>query len=556
MSRYFLHRIICLTAALVTQLFVSPRLVTASDHFPSTRLERFERAALREAGNSANGKILFFDEQRTKCSTCHRVDQLGGEVGPDLTKIGGKFDRPHLIESLLEPSRQIVEGYRPTSLLTVDGQLVSGIVKSRDAEHVHGVRSDGSPFRLAVDEIDEEQVSQISLMPAGIETMITESEFTDLVAYLETLRNGDASFGAGTSGPIAVPKGFTVETVATGLNGAVAMEVLPDGNVLIAEQPGNLRLVRNDQLLENPVYSFPVILDWERGLIGVTVAPNYSTQPYVYVCYVTGQPYPHHVVSRILVDGDFATAGAEEVLFKGDDQRQYGGNVPAGHQGGGIHFGSDGCLYLGIGEQTAGDPAQRLDNLLGKILRLNADGSIPADNPLTERTSGKYQSIWAYGLRNPFSFAFHPASGDLLLNDVGGTFEEINRGVAGGNYGWPHVDHGPTKASGIESPIHIYPQSSIGGSDFVPDTADWPDEWKGKYLFADFVQGWIRAIDPATSHAVENNVYETFATGLRRPVDIRFTSGGELLVLLRNAWVADDKFENGTGSLLRIKYDP
>src|SRR6185369_8467318 len=106
--------------------------------------------------------------------------------------------------------------------------------------------------------------------------------------------------------------------------------------------------------------------------------------------------------------------GTEQILLEGDDQRKLGGKVPGGHQGGALHFGSDGKLYIGIGEQTAETPAQRLDTLQGKILRINTDGSIPTDNPFLQQTTGKYQSIWALGLRNPFTFAVRPTSGDLF----------------------------------------------------------------------------------------------------------------------------------------------
>jgi glucose/arabinose dehydrogenase len=190
-------------------------------------------------------------------------------------------------------------------------------------------------------------------------------------------------------------------------------------------------------------------------------------------------------------------------------------------------------------------PAQKLDTFQGKLLRINEDGTIPSDNPLLKRASGKYQAIWAYGCRNPFTFAIHPSSGEILINDVGGKFEEINRGVAGANYGWPTVEHGFTDKEGFVAPIHVYPQSSINGSDFAPSTIG--DPYTGKYFFADFVHGWIKMID-----LKEPRKSRDFASGLRRPVDLRFAADGSLYVLLRNAWVVDGKFEAGTGSLLKI----
>ena len=109
-----------------------------------------------------------------------------------------------------------------------------------------------------------------------------------------------------------------------------------------------------------------------------------------------------------------------------------------------------------LGEQTAGMPAQAMTTLQGKLLRLNPDGSIPDDNPFYHTARGKYRAIWALGLRNPFTFAVQPGTGRILINDVGqGTWEEVNEGVAGANYGWPMTE-GPTSDPRFRGPIHHY----------------------------------------------------------------------------------------------------
>src|SRR5437868_245798 len=92
------------------------------------------RHALTHPGDAARGKDLFFNARLTQCSTCHRVNGQGTDVGPDLSHVGGKFDRVHLIESVLEPSRQIVEGYRTTSIVTTDGRLWTGIVRDETGD--------------------------------------------------------------------------------------------------------------------------------------------------------------------------------------------------------------------------------------------------------------------------------------------------------------------------------------------------------------------------------------------------------------------------------------
>jgi glucose/arabinose dehydrogenase len=152
-------------------------------------------------------------------------------------------------------------------------------------------------------------------------------------------------------------------------------------------------------------------------------------------------------------------------------------------------------------------------------------------------------------LRNPFTFAFQSETGRLFINDVGGIAEEINEGFPGANYGWPIIEHGPTKDPRFRGPIHHYPTACIIGAAFAPAGLDWPKEYRGQYFFADFNHGWIKTIDPAHPAAAR-----TFATGLRRPVDLRFAQDGSLFVLLRDAWVIDPLFKGGTGSLVRIRY--
>jgi glucose/arabinose dehydrogenase len=303
-------------------------------------------------------------------------------------------------------------------------------------------------------------------------------------------------------------------------------------------------------LLKDPLVTVDVDKRWERGLIGITLDPDFAANGHFYLCYVLLRPYVHHRVSQLTARADAAVPGSEVVLFEGDDQAKLGGFEAAGHQGGAMHFGRDGKLYVAIGDQTAGAPAQKLTTLQGKLLRLNPDGSIPADNPFYRTARGKYRAIWALGLRNPFTFAVQPGTGRILINDVGlSTWEEVNEGVAGGNYGWPAAE-GPSSDPRFKTPIHHYPVASVAGGAFCPTgpAAGFPARYQGKYFFMDFVRGWIKVLDPDHPDKVE-----TFAAGLTRPVDLAFAPDGSLYVLLRDAWVIDANFRGGTGSLLRIR---
>jgi glucose/arabinose dehydrogenase len=310
-------------------------------------------------------------------------------------------------------------------------------------------------------------------------------------------------------------------------------------------------VIKHGHLLPEPFVTLHVDHFWERGLIGVALDPVFSTNRFLYVAYISPDPYPHHRISRFTAAGDVAALGSEVVLLEGDDQRKLGGSVPAGHQGGALHFGTDGKLYIAIGEQTAGAPSQSLGTFQGKLLRINPDGTIPPDNPFFKAARGKYRAIWALGLRNPFTFAVQPETGRIFINDVGqDKWEEVNEGFPGANYGWPESE-GTPRDPRFRAPIHVYPVASVTGAAFCPKSpsGNFPARYHGQYFFMDFVQGWIKVLDPDHPNAAY-----PFGTGLSRPVDLAFALDGTLFVLQRDAWVIDDKFEPHTGSLLKIRH--
>lgn len=173
-------------------------------------------------------------------------------------------------------------------------------------------------------------------------------------------------------------------------------------------------------------------------------------------------------------------------------------------------------MYIGVGDDGDGANAQSLATPFGKLLRINSNGSIPANNPFSRTTTGVNRAIWATGLRNPFTIAVAPGSGRIFINDVGlSSWEEINFGQAGANYGWPDSE-GPTTASGVSSPVFAYPHGTgethgfgiIGGVLYNPARPRMPRKYLGQYFFADLANGWIRTFNPKTSAAT------TFATGL------------------------------------------
>ncbi|MEW6304576.1 MAG: PQQ-dependent sugar dehydrogenase [Verrucomicrobiota bacterium] len=350
-----------------------------------------------------------------------------------------------------------------------------------------------------------------------------------------------------------LPSGFVVETVVENLNAATAMTVSPDGRVFVGDQTGLLHVVKDGKLLPAPFVKVEVDDYWERGLIGVTLDPAFPTKPFVYVDYIAKQPYPHHRVSRFTANGDVAVPGSEKVLLEGDDQRTLGGKIPAGHQGGPLRFGADGKLHIALGEQTAGEPSQSLTTFQGKLLRIDSDGGIPADNPFYTRTSGKYRAIWAIGLRNPFGLAVQPGTGRMFFTDVGGSaFEEVNEAIAGANYGWPKAE-GYSKDPQFKSPLYAYPpvigRSVAGGVFYNPGRAQFPERYAGKFFFVDYMAHWLKVLDPANPKSVTS-----FGRNFNGPVDVQLSPDGCLYVLNRGAWVRDKKFVANAGSLARIRY--
>jgi glucose/arabinose dehydrogenase len=333
-----------------------------------------------------------------------------------------------------------------------------------------------------------------------------------------------------------LPTGFTESLVASGLSSPTAMQFAPDGRLFVAEQGGRLRVIKNGSLLATPFLTVTVSSVGERGLLGVAFDPNFASNQFIYIYYTATTPAIHNRISRFTANGDVAVAGSEVVIFDLDNL-----SSATNHNGGALAFGPDGKLYAAVGENANGSNAQTLNNVLGKMLRLNPDGSIPTDNPFFNTASGKNRSIWALGLRNPFTFAFHPGVNQMFINDVGqNTWEEINDGLVGANYGWPTTE-GTTTDPRFVSPRHAYDHSGncaiTGGAFYAPMSAQFPSDYLHDYFFADYCGGWIRKLDPS------NNAVVTFATGIPSPVDLKVGDDGALYYLAR-----------GSGSVYRIAY--
>jgi glucose/arabinose dehydrogenase len=313
-------------------------------------------------------------------------------------------------------------------------------------------------------------------------------------------------------GSVDVPDGFSRAVFASGLSDrGTAMALAPDGRIFVCQQNGQLRVVKNGALLATPFVSLTVNNNSERGLLGVAFDPNYANNRYVYVYYTTNSAPIHNRVSRFT-----ASAGNQDVAEAGSELQIL--NLPqlsaGNHNGGAIHFGADGKLYVAVGDNANGANSQTLNTRLGKMLRINSDGGIPTDNPFYAMASDSNRAIWAMGLRNPFTFAFQPGTGRMHINDVGeGTWEEINLGQAGKNYGWPGEEGRATNPV-HEPPIFTYKHSQgtdnlsmmtgfviTGGAFYNPPTVMFPAHYVGSYFFADLESHWIGRLDLSSGEA-------------------------------------------------------
>ena len=269
------------------------------------------------------------------------------------------------------------------------------------------------------------------------------------------------SVGALTQAQPPGPPGetFAVETVVEGLRNPWSMAFLPNGDMLVTEKRGQLRIVRNGRLLPDPVPGVPAVRDaGQGGLHDVVLHPNFAANNLIYLSYAKPD-----------ADGTGGTTALSRARFENDRlvdvqeifEAKAWATTP-GHFGARIAFDREGYLFLSVGDRMAGLTAQGMDpdleghpaqdnsNHQGTIVRLNDDGSVPSDNPFVGR-AGMLPEIWSYGHRNQQGLAFHPETGELWATEHGPQGgDELNLIKRGANYGWPVIGYGANYSSGTE----------------------------------------------------------------------------------------------------------
>jgi glucose/arabinose dehydrogenase len=281
---------------------------------------------------------------------------------------------------------------------------------------------------------------------------------------------GNGNQGQTDTGPVAQPElPYQKEVVAQHLDVPWAIDRASDGRLFFTERPGNVRVIQEGKLLEQPVISFPepFVQQGEGGLLGLVLDPDFANNHYLYVyhTYREGESIFNRVL-RLKEENNQATI--DKVLID---------RIPGGviHNGGRLKVGPDQKLYITTGDAGEPDLAQDQANLAGKILRLNLDGTIPADNP----TSGS--PVYSWGHRNPQGLAWSPDQKSLYSSEHGqSAHDELNRIEPGANYGWPKIQ-GDEVADSLKKPVlHSGKRTwAPSGMTFVTQ-----GPWKGQLLIA------------------------------------------------------------------------
>ena len=374
--------------------------------------------------------------------------------------------------------------------------------------------------------------------------------YGNLAAAVSLFCLGTISAVAETVGTYQSSAGLlTVEKIAGPFDHPWAIAFLPEaGTMLVTERPGTLRLVR-DGVISAPVAGVPEVADWgQGGLLDVVPDPEFAANNLIYLSYA--EPVGRHdartsLLRARLVQGTGAARLEDaRILFQ-----QHPALSTGRHFGSRIVFGDDGTLFLTTGDRGTSDLVQKMDNTIGKVIRIRRDGSIPADNPYVNDTAIPSE-IWSVGHRNPQGAAKRPADGAYVTVSHGPRGgDEVNRPEAGKNYGWPEISYGTrysglpflggSARDGLEQPL-FYWDPSIAPSGAAFYEGDLFAQWRGHLLVGALKFQLISRLEPTETGFREAE--RLFKDDFGRVRDVRVGPEGAI-------WFAVDDSE---GYLYRV----
>ena len=343
-----------------------------------------------------------------------------------------------------------------------------------------------------------------------------------------------------------VPDDFRLETVSSLENNMVGFDLLPDGRALvIGYQTGEVKLVVDGAIKSTVVKISDVKFSSEQGLLGIAVDPDFPDSNYVYLFHSLKDSV--NEVARYTITGDLSDSSSTNLTIDPISKKSLirAPDIQKFHNGGTLRFGPDKTLYISLGDDNRLGLIQDLTTLNGKILRINRDGSIPADNPVfPNEPAGKRAEIFAIGFRNPFRFDVDMQTGELFIGDVGlKQKEEVDISVGGENFGWPKFEGtvtfrdctliaptpiGPvTEYDNVGANVSVMALASYRQQNY-PNDNSFPNEYEGALFYADFYGGPIKYLLKDTA---DNWTIHNFATGFEKPVDGRVGPDGSLYIL-------------------------
>jgi glucose/arabinose dehydrogenase len=303
--------------------------------------------------------------------------------------------------------------------------------------------------------------------------------------------------------------------------------------MLVTERPGRMRIVSPDGSLSSPITGVPAVhASGQGGLLDVVLDPNYATNKFIYFAYAeSGAGGSGTAVARAILDPTALALSAVTVIY-----RQTPKVSGDGQYGARLVFGTDGKLFVAMGERQKFTPAQDPLQSLGKVVRINTDGSIPPDNPFVGRR-GYLPEIWSLGHRNPQGMTRHPVTGQMWTAEHGAMGgDEINTPEAGKNYGWPVISYGlnyngtkigeGTSRSGMEQPL-CYWDPSIAPGNLVFYTGGKVPAWSGNLFVAALKDMSLMRLTVSGTHITGQ---ERFSIG-KRVRDVRVGPDGWLYLL-------------------------